>query len=104
MGKIKDIRLKRREELIKTLRERVSELEQNNLDAAALRDKQIEADALIYELNELLAKVSNEMLELREAKDAYENERRKFVKLNVEYKKKMEKFFKSLGGKEGNDG
>lgn len=98
---MKDIRLKRREQVIKSLKEKINELEQNNIDAALLRDKQIEADALIYQLNELLTKVSNEIAELQEAKNKYEDERKKFIKLNVEYKKKMEKFMKEFGiGKE----
>ncbi len=98
---MKDIRLKRREQVIKSLKEKINELEQNNIDAALLRDKQIEADALIYQLNELLTKVSNEITELQEAKNKYEDERKKFIKLNVEYKKKMEKFMKECGiGKE----
>ncbi len=98
---MKDIRLKRREQVIKSLKEKINELEQNNIDAALLRDKQIEADALIYQLNELLTKVSNEITELQEAKKKYEDERKKFIKLNVEYKKKMEKFMKEFGiGKE----
>lgn len=98
---MKDIRLKRREQVIKSLKEKINELEQNNIDAALLRDKQIEADALIYQLNELLTRVSNEITELQEAKKKYEDERKKFIKLNVEYKKKMEKFMKEFGiGKE----
>lgn len=98
---MKDIRLKRRDQLIKNLREKINDLEKSNIDAAVLKDKQLEADALIYQLNELLGKLSDEIREVQEAKKEYENERMKFVKLNVEYKKKMEKFMKEYGiGKE----
>lgn len=98
---MKDIRLKRRDQLIKNLREKINDLEKSNIDAAVLKDKQLEADALIYQLNELLGKLSDEIREVQEAKKEYEDERKKFIKLNVEYKKKMEKFMKECGiGKE----
>ena len=64
----KDARLKRREALIKDLREKVKDLERLNIDADELKNKQIEADALIYQLNELIGKVSDELKELRDAK------------------------------------
>ena len=102
--KINDIRLKRREAVIKNLRERICELEQMNLDAAVLQDKQIEADALIYQLNELLGKMSNELHELEEARHNYETERLNFIKLSAEYKKKMKKFFKDFNIKEDTGG
>lgn len=102
--KFNDIRLKRREAVIKSLRERIHELEQMNLDAAVLQDKQIEADALIYQLNELLGKVSNELHELEEARHNYETERLNFIKLSAEYKKKMKKFFKDFNIKEDTGG
>ena len=71
----KDARLKRREALIKDLREKVKDLERLNIDADELKNKQIEADALIYQLNELIGKVSDELKELRDAKRGYEKER-----------------------------
>ena len=92
----KDAKLKRREALIKNLKNEIKELKQNSIDAEELKNKRIETDALIYQLNELIGKVSNELKELQEAKRGYEIERMKFLKLNVEYKKRMDKFFEQI--------
>ena len=96
-------KLKRREALIKSLREEIKELKQLNIDAKELREKQIKTEALIYQLNELIGKVSEELKGLRQAKKEYEDERLKFIKLNVEYKKDMQKFFKQMNIKKEGD-
>jgi len=96
-------KLKRREALIKSLREEIKELKQLNIDAEKLKEKQIKTDALIYQLNELIGKVSEELKGLRQAKKEYEDERLKFIKLNVEYKKDMQRFFKQMNIKREGD-
>lgn len=98
-----DIRLKRREALIKELKGKIEELEKQKVDEKKLKDKEIEMNTLIYQLTELLNKMSKEMKELEEAKHNYEIERFKFVRLNAEYKKKMQKFLKQFDIKEEPD-
>jgi len=103
MGMFDDIRLKRRETLIKELKEKISELEKQKVDEKKLKEKENEMNSLIYQLTELLNKMSKEMKELEEAKKNYETERFKFVRLNASYKKKMERFMDEIKIKEGND-
>lgn len=96
-------KLKRREALIKDLRNEIEELKQLSIDAEEVKKKQIQADALIYQLNELIGKVSKELKEVQQAKKQYENERLKFIKLNAEYKKDMQRFFKQMNIKREGD-
>lgn len=101
MKKFDEIKLKRREQRIMDLEQENEELKKQLIDAEVLKDKQVEADALIYQLNELQNKLCNEIREFEEAKNNYIAEKRRFAKLNIEYKKKMEKFMKEFGiGKE----
>lgn len=98
-----DTRLKRREALIKDLKGKIEELERQQVDQKQLKDKETEMNKLIYQLTELLNKMSKEMKELEEAKRNYETERFKFVRLNAEYRKKMQRFFKQFEIKEEPD-
>lgn len=101
MKKFDEIKLKRREQRIMDLEQENEELKKQLIDTEVLKDKQVEADALIYQLNELQNKLCNEIREFEEAKNHYIAEKRRFAKLNIEYKKKMEKFMKEFGiGKE----
>lgn len=96
MMKISDAKLKRREQMIIDLQRENEELRKQLIDEKVLRDKQIEVDALIYQLNELQTKLCKEIREFENAKNEYIFEKMKFSKLNVEYKRKMKKFFRQL--------
>lgn len=87
--------------MIIALRKENEELKNRVLEEGVLKDKQIEVDALIYQLGELQTKMSEEIFELEKAIDEYTAEKNKFVKLNAEYKKKMNKFFNDIGYKGG---
>ncbi len=100
MKKKDDVKLKRREQMIVDLQLENKELREQLVDEGVLRDKEREVDALIYQLNELQTKLCNEIREFEEAKKQYIKEKRNFVKLNAEYKKKLEKYLKQIGCKE----
>ena len=57
MKKFNDIKLKRREQRIMDLEQENEELKKQLIDAEVLKDKQVEVDALIYQLNELQNKL-----------------------------------------------
>ena len=97
MKKFNDIKLKRREQRIMDLEQENEELKKQLIDTEVLKDKQVEVDALIYQLNELQNKLCNEIREFEEARDGYISEKRRFAKLNIEYKRKMDKYFKQIG-------
>lgn len=105
MKKINDIRLKRREQMIKDLQQENNELKKQLINEKVLKDKEIEVDALMYQLKELQTKLCNEIREFERAKDEYIVEKREFAKLNVEYKRKMERFLKQINykGEDAND-
>ena len=103
MKGIKDIKLKRREEMIEALRKENEELKKQLVDEKALKEKQIEADSLIYQVKELRAKLQNEIKEFEAAKDEYLEQKKKFIKLNIEYKRKMDNFIKQLEAKKEGD-
>lgn len=96
-------KIKRREKMIIRLKAENEELKKRVMEEEVLKDKQIEADALIYQLNELQNKVSEEIRELEQAIKDYTAEKNKFIKLNVEYKRKMDKFFKDIKYKGDDD-
>ena len=97
MKKFNEIKLKRREQRIIDLEQENEELKKQLIDAEVLKDKQVEVDALIYQLNELQNKLCNEIREFEKARDEYISEKRRFAKLNIEYKRKMDKYFKQIG-------
>ena len=96
-------RLKRREELIKDLKERISELESQRMNEKELDEERIKVKSLIYQLTQLLDKMTRELKELEEAKKNYETERFKFVRLNASYRKKMERFMNEVNIKKEDD-
>ena len=96
-------RLKRREALIKDLKERISELESQRMNEKELDEERIKVKSLIYQLTQLLDKMTRELKELEEAKKNYETERFKFVRLNASYKKKMERFMNEVNIKKEDD-
>ena len=97
MKKFNDIKLKRREQRIMDLEQENEELKKQLIDAEVLKDKQVEVDALIYQLNELQNKLCDEIREFEEARDEYISEKRRVAKLNIEYKRKMDKYLKQIG-------
>lgn len=103
MKKFEDAKLKRREQLIIDLQQENEELKKQLVDEGVLRDKQKEVDALIYQLNELQSKLCEEIKQFEEARKNFIAEKRKYMLLNVKYKKKMEKYLKQLGYKEEDD-
>lgn len=103
MKKFDDLKLKRREQLIIDLQQENEELKKQLIAEEVLKDKQREADALIYQLNELQNKLCEEIREFEEAKKKYLAEKRRFAKLNIEYKRKMDKYFKQIGYKKEED-
>jgi len=94
-------KIKRREKMIIALKKENEDLKKRIVDEDVLKSKQEEADALIYQLVELQTKMSEEIFDLEKAIDEYTAEKNKFVKLNAEYKKKMNKFFNDIGYKGG---
>lgn len=96
-------RLKRREALIKDLKERISELESQRMNEKELDEERIKVKSLIYQLTQLLDKMTRELKELEEAKKNYETERFKFVRLNASYRKKMERFMNEVNIKKEDD-
>ena len=100
MKKFDELKLKRREQKIIDLQQENEELRNHMMAEEVLKDKQREADALLYQLNELQNKLCNEIREFEKARDEYIAEKRRFAKLNIEYKRKMNKYFKQIGYKE----
>lgn len=100
MKKCDELKLKRREQMIIELQQENAELKKQMVSNEVLKDKQREADALIYQLNELQNKLCEEIREFEKAKDEYIAEKRRFAKLNIEYRRKMDKYFKQIGYKE----
>ena len=99
MKKFDELKLKRREQKIIDLQQENEELRNHMMAEEVLKDKQREADALLYQLNELQNKLCEEIRELEKARDEYIAEKRRFAKLNIEYKRKMDKYFKQIGYK-----
>lgn len=102
-GMFDNARLKRREALIKDLKERISELESQRMNEKELDEERIKVKSLIYQLTQLLDKMTRELKELEEAKKNYETERFKFVRLNASYRKKMERFMNEVNIKKEDD-
>jgi hypothetical protein len=99
MKKFDELKLKRREQKIIDLQQENEELRNHMMAEEVLKDKQREADALLYQLNELQNKLCEEIREFEKARDEYIAEKRRFAKLNIEYKRKMDKYFKQIGYK-----
>ena len=99
MKKFDELKLKRREQKIIDLQQENEELKKQMMAEEVLKDKQREADALLYQLNELQNKLCEEIREFEKARDEYIAEKRRFAKLNIEYKRKMDKYFKQIGYK-----
>lgn len=96
MKAIKDLKLKRREEMIKSLKEENEKLKKELINQESLRNRKMELEEKIFQIEELRKKLNQDIQEFEEARDAYLTEKKKFAKLNIEYKRKMENFFDKI--------